>query len=93
MKTVIKFIENFGTEVGNMALKTLPYGGLYLIGGVTNGISHQLIHDNTFMLAFFNKGRLGDLMRQFPVFLVNGDIEVGILGAQEKARRLICAMD
>jgi len=36
MKVVEKFTENFGTETGNLALKTLPYGGIYLIGGVTN---------------------------------------------------------
>jgi glucokinase len=35
---VEKFTENFGTEAGNIALKTLPYGGVYLIGGVTAGI-------------------------------------------------------
>ena len=37
LKVVDKFAEIFGTEVGNLALKTLPYGGIYLIGGVTNG--------------------------------------------------------
>ena len=72
-----------------MALKTLPYGGIYLIGGVTNGVSDYLIHDKTFMQAFFNKGRLSDLMRQFPVLLVHKNLEVGIMGAEEKARRLI----
>ena len=35
---VRKFIEIFACEVGNMALKTLPYGGIYLTGGVTSGI-------------------------------------------------------
>jgi glucokinase len=38
MKVVEKFTENLGTETGNLALKTLPYGGIYLIGGVTDGI-------------------------------------------------------
>jgi len=92
MKTVDKFVENFGTEAGNMALKTLPYGGIYLIGGVTNGLSDYLIHEQTFMQAFFNKGRLSDLMRQFPVLLVHKHLEVGILGAEEKARRLVSKM-
>lgn len=42
MKVIDKFTENFGTECGNLALKTLPYGGIYLIGGVTGGIKSYL---------------------------------------------------
>jgi len=38
MKVVEKFTEILGIETGNLALKTLPYGGIYLIGGVTAGI-------------------------------------------------------
>ena len=38
LKVVEKFSQNFGHEVGNLALKTMPYGGIYLIGGVTGGI-------------------------------------------------------
>ena len=87
MKVVEKFTENFGTEAGNLALKCLPYGGVYLIGGVTNGIKDYLIKYPKFMEAFYNKGRLGDLMRQFQVHLVNPDIEIGLVGAEEKARR------
>jgi glucokinase len=37
-KVVEKFAEILAVEVGNHALKTLPYGGIFLIGGVTNGI-------------------------------------------------------
>lgn len=38
MKVVEKFSQNFGHETGNFALKTMPFGGIYLIGGVTGGI-------------------------------------------------------
>jgi glucokinase len=37
-KVVSKFAEIFGAEVGNMAMKVLPYGGIYLTGGVCTGI-------------------------------------------------------
>lgn len=43
MKTVQKLVDIYATEVGNFALKTLPYGGIYLVGGVTMGISKYLI--------------------------------------------------
>lgn len=65
MKVVEKFTENFGTETGNLALKTLPYGGIYLIGGVTNGISEYLKTSSTFMDAFSNKGRLSEFTKRF----------------------------
>lgn len=62
---VEKFTENYGTEAGNIALKTLPYGGVYLIGGVTAGIQNYLLENSKFMEAFTNKGRLSPYTQQF----------------------------
>ena len=62
LKVVEKFTENFGRETGNMALKTLPYAGIYLIGGVTAGIQNYINTTPTFMNAFKDKGRLVALM-------------------------------
>jgi glucokinase len=87
MKVVEKFTENYGTECGNMALKTMPYGGIYLIGGVTAGIEQYLLNSDKFMESFTNKGRLQGVVSQFQVFVVDPNIEVGLLGAEEKARR------
>ena len=87
LKVVEKFTENYGTEAGNMALKTLPYGGVYLIGGVTAGIQSYLLENSKFMEAFTNKGRLTSFAQQFQVLIVDPEIEVGLLGAEEKARR------
>jgi len=42
---VKKFTEILAVEVGNMALKTLPFGGIYLVGGVTTGIADYLEKD------------------------------------------------
>lgn len=65
MKVVEKFTENFGTEAGNITLKTLPYGGVYLIGGVTAGIEEYLVESDKFMESFRNKGRLEGFINQF----------------------------
>ena len=65
MKVVEKFTENYGTEVGNLALKTLPYGGIYLIGGVTAGIQKFMKSESKFMDAFTDKGRLVDFIKKF----------------------------
>jgi glucokinase len=53
LKVVEKFTELFGVETGNFALKTLPYGGIYLIGGVTSGIQDFLLHNHTFIKNFY----------------------------------------
>lgn len=61
MKVVAKFTEVLGIECGNFALLTLPYGGIYLLGGVVNGIQNYLKSEQgsqVFMTALCNKGRL-----------------------------------
>jgi len=45
MKVVTKFTEVLGVECGNFALLTLPYAGIYLLGGVVNGIEQYLKSD------------------------------------------------
>jgi glucokinase len=61
---------------------------VYLIGGVTNGVRDYLLaHPEKFLEGFRNKGRLNGLMGRFRVMVVNGDLEVGLMGAEEKARR------
>ena len=57
LKVVDKFVHCFGTEAGNLALKTMPYGGIYLLGGVTNGIKDYIINEKAFLNGFYDKGR------------------------------------
>jgi len=67
----------------------LPYGGVYLIGGVTMGIRDYMIHDQKWMDNFYHKGRLEATMRRFPVMVLHPETELGILGAEELAYRLL----
>ena len=89
MKVVEKFTEIFAIQAGDTALKFLPYGGIYLIGGVTMGIRDYIIHDTLFMDNFYSKGRLDGTMRRFPVMILHPETELGILGAEEVAYRLM----
>ena len=70
MKVIEKFTEIFAVEVGDMGLKTLPYGGIYLVGGVTWGLSEYLQNNELFMNTFYAKGRLQGVMQKFPVVIV-----------------------
>ena len=87
MKVIRKFTEILAVEVGNMALKTKPFGGIYLVGGVTTGIMEHLETDPGFLEVLYRKGRLSDLVRRVPVFVVKPEVELGILGAEECAFR------
>ncbi len=53
MKVIKKFSEIFAVEVGNAAVKMLPYGGIYLVGGVLNGVRDYLEKDHNFMQTVY----------------------------------------
>ena len=66
------FVRLLGRYAGDLALVTLPFGGLYLCGGVARHFAPHLLALG-FVEAFTNKGRFGDFMHQFPVFIVTDD--------------------
>jgi glucokinase len=66
------FIGLLGTVAGNLSLIHLPFGGVYLCGGVAQRIAPYLGRMG-FAEAFANKGRFADFMRDFPVWLVKDD--------------------
>lgn len=66
------FVRMLGRATSNLALVHLPFGGIYLCGGVAR---HFAPHLNRlgFEAAFKDKGRFADFMHQFPVHLVDDD--------------------
>ncbi len=88
MKVVQKFSEIFAVHAGNAALNYRPYGGIYLVGGVSMGIRDYILQDKTWINTFYEKGRLQGTMRRFPVMILNPETELGILGAEEVAYRI-----
>ena len=77
--TLNTFIDILGAEAGNLALKVLATGGVYLGGGIPPRILSKLT-TGRFMEAFCNKGRFADLLRTVPVFVINNP-KAGLLGA------------
>lgn len=63
------FVSIYGAEAGNMGLKTLARGGVYLGGGIAPEILPALRED-TFMKAFQAKGRYKRLLASIPVRVV-----------------------
>ena len=68
-RTTDMFVSAYGAEAGNLALKVLAVGGLYLGGGIAPRILEKL-KDGTFMKAFIDKGRLSQLLVNTPVRVI-----------------------
>ena len=67
--TLEQFISILGAETGNMALRMMAIGGIYLGGGIPPRILPAL-KEGLFMKAFRNKGRMSGLMDTFPVHVI-----------------------
>lgn len=67
--TLELFLAILGAEAGNLALKTLATGGVYLGGGIPPHIMPAL-GNGTFMAAFTRKGRFGGLLARVPVHAI-----------------------
>ena len=86
-KALYTFVSIFGAEAGNLALKALAVGGIYLGGGIAPKIIEKL-KDGTFMGAFTSKGRLSDIVSSIPVKVILND-KTALLGAANFASQKI----
>lgn len=84
--TLSLFIGAYGAEAGNLALKLLPYGGLYVAGGVAAKIL-PLLKQGDFLKSLHSKGRVSSLLQKVPVHVVLNP-KVGLLGSAIYAAQL-----
>jgi len=71
-RAVALFARLLGRVAGDLALIHLPYGGIYLAGGVARAVGPHLATGG-FAEAFAAKGRMRGFMDQFPVWLIEDD--------------------
>lgn len=71
-RTLRMFTRFAGRYASDQALVTLPFGGIYLVGGVMRHVGPHLL-DLGFAESFADKGRFSDYMAQFPVQLMTDD--------------------
>lgn len=73
------FVSVYGAFVGNLALASLPRGGIYVAGGIAAKMA-ALFQRGEFINAFLSKGRFGGLLATLPVHIVLNR-NVGLMGA------------
>lgn len=78
-ETMELFISAYGAEAGNVALKFLPYGGLYVAGGIA-AKNLPLIQRGSFLESFHDKGRVSSILDKVPIYIVLNP-RVGLIGA------------
>ncbi len=86
VQTMNLFVGAYGAEAGNLALKLLPHGGLYVAGGIA-AKNLSLMTAGTFLDAFIHKGRVSKLLEAIPVHIVLNP-QVGLIGAARRAAGL-----
>ena len=73
------FVSIYGAEAGNLALKTMAVGGVFLCGSLALAILPRL-EQGGFMAAFTDKGRFAEMMSKIPVKVILDPL-VGLKGA------------
>ena len=77
------FVSLYGAEAGNLALKVMATGGVYLGGGIAPKIISKL-KEPEFMNAFTAKGRMRPLLQDIPVRVIMNP-KTALLGAARHA--------
>lgn len=72
VETARLFVRLFGAEAGNLALIHLPFGGIFLIGGVARALT-AYFGPMGFTDAFRDKGRFAGFMQNFSVSIIEDD--------------------
>jgi glucokinase len=75
----------YGAEAGNLALKVLARGGVWVAGGIAVKIRKKM-EDGAFFRAFCEKEKFGALLAQIPIQMVLNE-EAPLLGAMSQAAR------
>ncbi len=81
-----RFAALYGAEAGNLALRALATGGIYLSGGIAPKILAKL-REGPFMEGFLAKGRFSAFLATVPVYVMLSE-DIGLLGASVLAREV-----
>lgn len=83
VETLQIWTEAYGAEAGNMALRVLPFGGVYVAGGIALKILPKM-KDGTFVRIFSDKAKLSKELARIPIYVVLNE-DAPVLGAAYEA--------
>jgi glucokinase len=87
VETLDLWVDAFGSEAGNLALRVLAYGGVYLAGGIALKILPKL-KDGCFARALADKSPLTSVLARVPIFVILNE-DAPLLGAAHEALSLV----
>jgi glucokinase len=79
VKTITLFTAVLGAEAGNLGLRILAKGGVYLAGGLPQRVL-PFLKEKAFLHAFHQKGRMSGLIKEMPLYVITNP-EAGLMGA------------
>ncbi len=85
IKTVRRFIAIYGSEAGNLALKFLAVGGVYIGGGIAPKML-EAFKDGIFFENFIKKGRLSNVLSAIKIQIILNP-KTALLGAAHYAEK------
>ena len=83
VQTLDLWVSLYGAEAGNLALKVLARGGVWVAGGIAVKIRKKM-EDGAFFRAFCEKEKFGALLAQIPIHMVLNE-EAPLIGAMSQA--------
>jgi glucokinase len=78
------FLDIFGQESGNLALKLMATGGVWLGGGIVPKIINWITDTPHFLEGFTHKGKLSHVVEKIPVYAIT-NASCALLGAARYA--------
>lgn len=83
VETLQIWTEAYGAEAGNMALRVLPFGGVYVAGGIALKILPTL-KEGGFVRAFSDKMKLSSALATIPIYVILNE-DAPVIGAAYEA--------
>jgi glucokinase len=83
VQTLDLWVSMYGAEAGNLALKVLARGGIWVAGGIAVKIRKKM-EDGVFFRAFCEKEKFAALLAQIPIHLVLNE-DAPLIGAMSRA--------
>lgn len=87
MRAIDWFFSIYGSEAGNLALKVLGLGGIYIGGGIAPHFI-DVLKNGSFLSSFSNKGRFKPLLESIPITIILND-DASLLGCAYFARKML----